>query len=350
MATAERELINRPFIQPSVTVFDERIKDRQTPRSLIFMGDRISRRRKQEVEWLQVGGIEESTPCIQKYVIQGYVPRGYATPVEPGMIVMPQEHMRNVGGKPFTAITVEGARIEGNRSLAYTIIEPGDAVANIIRRAHNDQNMRNGLTELRSLYGYGWDDYHKPNGKGVMDRVEALCFGDGQTITLRELRAQIAEGLKLAASENLRFDDGKLLDLDRYGLECEQSANEFFDWGMAKLDEENTNLRTGAHPSGLVYRYSPLGELLLTQLEVVRQDRSQIEQWRQQFGKMNESRGEQPPAYAFQDVIELGRKLERAEARILELEAAKQSEPEKPLHWKQREKLEREAKLAEQPE
>lgn len=325
MSVVERVL--RPQVQPSVEIYDPRAKDRHQPRWLIYLGDRIAKRRKQEVHWLRSGGMEEQTkPCIQKYVIPGYIPRAYATPVEQGMNIMPEDHLRHAGGQRLKAISVDGAIVENDRALGYTLLEPGDAIANILNRAYNDQGRRNGITEARSLYGRRWTEVHKVDGSGVMDRVEALCFADGQAETLRGLRSQIASGLMAAAQENLRFDDGTLFDLDTYGLECEQSGDEFFDWGMARLDEEHTNLRTGTHSAGLVYRYSPIGELLLVQLEVVRQDRSQIEQWKQQFGQMNQA--EPPPTYTLADMIELSRKLERAEARIAQLEGKATEEVE----------------------
>jgi hypothetical protein len=341
MAVAERFI--KPQTQPTVEIYDAGAKDRETPRWLGYVGDRIPRRRKQENHWLRIGGCQERTVCIQKYVVEGYIPRAYATPVEQGRNIMPMDHLRHAGGKRLGAVSVEGEIIANNRDLGYTLVEPGDAVQNILRRAHNDHGMRNGVVELKSLYGRTWAEGHKPDESGVLDRVEALCFADGQAETLRELKNQIVEGLKLAALENLRFDDGKLFDLDTFGLEWEQSAADFYEWGMAKLDEENTNLRTGTHSAGLVYRYSALGELLLTQLEVVRQDRSQIEQWNQQFSQMR-SQGQAAPEFNPSDLIELGRRLAQAEqqlaAKDAELETLRNPQKE---HWKTREKREREA-------
>lgn len=346
MAVAENLITSRPAVSPGVSYFDVNLKDRQTFRWVAYAGDRITTRNKQENTWLTTGGYVTDSRCIKRFTIMGYVPRGYSAIIEQGANVMPEEHLRNVGGKIFHGVAVGGQAINPTgRPLAYTEILPGDALINLLRRAHNDGMYRNGLTELTSLHGRSWDDCHDPAGIGPLDRLEQLCFPKGQAPTLRAFLEQIEEGTKEAEKTGLRFPNGDVLDIGKYRAEWLQSGAEFYDWGMAKLDEENTNLRTGAHPSGLVYRYSPLGELLLTQLEVVRQDRSQIEQWKQQMGQM---RGDaQPPSFDPNQLIELGRRLALAEARNIELEAqladdGKDKKTVKP-HWKTLEKQQRDA-------
>lgn len=346
MSTTER-LIDRPIAQPPVEFFDATVRDRQVVRWLAYAGDRIVRRRKQEIDWLAVGGMEIDSQCVHRWGAK-YIPRGYSAIVEEGANLMPMEHLRNVGAQVWTGINVDGKPQPQTGAIGFTVTFPGDAVNNILSRAHNDRAgggmaMRNGLTELKSLYGYSWKVAHD-NGDGFLDKIELECFGDGQEITLRGLEDQIKLGTAQAEDKySLPIDVGQYRD------EWLQSCSEFRDWGMVQLQREHANLRKGSTNDGLTFEYSETAELLLIQLEIVRQDRSAVEQFREQMGQARFGEAPPQPQFDAAALIELGAKLERANQRIAELESrqAAPSEPaDKPLHWKVREKMEREAKLA----
>jgi hypothetical protein len=317
----ERLINTTPQIQPSVNYFDAKLQERQTLRWLGFIGDRIHLRLKQEISWLRGGGVRIVSPCLKKYGL-GYIPRGYAALVEQGENVMPTEHLRAAGGIPWTGFQVEGQVVETIAPLSFTFVHPGDAVNNILSRAHNDGTFRNGTVELESLRGRSWNDCHLPDKSGLLDKMEIYAFGDGQEPTLRGISAQIQDSINRAASEDLRFANGDRVDFDKFSQNWLASEEEFYNWGMARLDEEHPYVRDGKIGS-MAFRYSPLCELLLTQLEVVRQDRSQIDQWREQVHLLR-GRDAQPPQFDPATLIELGAKLERAEARIRELEASGQ--------------------------
>ena len=337
MSAAEALILERPRTIPQVEYFDSKLKDRQTVRWLFFGGDLIAKRRKQEIDWLRVGGMEVDSRCIHRWGDK-FIPRAYAAIVEEGANLMPMEHLRNVGAQVWTGVKVEGQVIDTQGGLGFTVTYPGDATMNLISRAHNDHGMRNGLTELTSLIGHSWRELHQPDGSGFLDRVESACFGDGQQVTLRGLEEQITFGTA-EVEQKFQFP----VDIGKYRDEALQSCSEFRDWGMIRLEEEHANVRQGSTKEGLVYRYSPIGELLLTQLEVIRQDRSAVEQLRQQIHSF--STGEAaPPAFNANELVELGRKLAMAEAEVARL---KQEQAEPKEHWKTREaRLRKEAEAA----
>jgi hypothetical protein len=128
------------------------------------------------------------------------------------------------------------------------------------------------------------------------------------------------------------------------------SCDEFYGWGLAKLDIEHTQLKQGTHPQGHVYTYSPLARVLLTQLEIQPQDQpfAALAALNADLGntvKAALDRPSQGSGMSMEDAVELGRKLAMAEQRVKELEGEKEAaKQEKPLHWKTREKLEKEAK------
>ena len=333
---AERLIQERPVTLPQVEFFDTKVKDRQTVRWLAFAGDRVTVRQKQEIDWMRVGGLKTDSKCVNRFG-SSFIPRGYSAIVEEGANVMPMEHLRNVGAQVFHGVSVGGQVQAQNDAMGFTITLPGDAVMNILSRAHNDQGMRNGLTELTCLYGKPWNAAHQPDGQGFLDVLETACFGDGQEATLRGLMDQVRVGTKEVEKQYEHFG----IDIGLYRNEWLQSGSEFSDWGMARLQREHANLRQGVTPGGLAFEYSPTAELLLVQLEVVRQDRSPVDQLREQFGSF--SQGKQPE-YNPVDYIELGRKLALAEQRAIDAEArlAEAQKTERPLHWKTREKMERE--------
>lgn len=311
-AAAEQLIQARPVALPRVEFFDTKVKDRQTVRWLAFAGDRVTVRQKQEIDWLRAGGIITDSKCVNRWGTQ-FIPRGYAAIVEEGANLMPMEHLRNVGVQVWHGISVDGQPQQQNDVMGFTVTYPGDAIQNILSRAHNDQGMRNGMTELSCLYGKQWAEAHRPDGQGFLDILETACFGDGQEVTLRGLMDQIRVGTRSTEEKYQAFK----IDIGKYRDEWLQSGSEFRDWGMARLQREHANLRQGTTAGGLVFEYSPTAELLLTQLEVVRQDRSAVDQLREQIGQMGNTQSNHDPV----DLIELGRKLALAEIRANEAEA-----------------------------
>jgi hypothetical protein len=254
----------RPRIQPSVEFFDTKIVGRETVRWLAFAGDVIVPQRKKQIDWLQVGGEETNSPCLQKYG-RGFIPRGLSAYVEMGADHMPQEQLQNVGGGVWQGMSVNGQEVKS--SLPYIPAYPADSVSNILNRSRNDAGsggISKGIVELQSLVGRKWAECHSADFKsGILDIIENSFFGDGIEPTLRGFREQIRRG---KVSETLPIDVGKFKD--EWLLSCE----EFSLWGLSKLDLEHTQLKQGTHPQGHVYTYSPLARVLLAQLEVQPQD------------------------------------------------------------------------------
>lgn len=265
--------MTRPPIQPSVEFFDTKTVGRETFRWLFFPGDVIADRRKKEIGgWLAWGGEETNSACLQKF-FRGFIPRGIPALLETGADLMPEEQLRNLGGEIWQGMKLNDELIK-NR-LSYVPIYPFDARNSIIARANNEDAGRKGIVELTPLVGMSWAEAH--SGDGVLDRIESGFYGDGMEPTLRGLEDQIRYGKASTGS----------VDLGALKAEMLSSCDDYRGWGLAKLGLEHANLAQGTHPAGHVFRYSPLGELLLVQLEVQRQDQPFAE-----LAKLNKDIGE----------------------------------------------------------
>lgn len=334
----------RPPIQPSVEFFDTKTVGRETFRWLFFPGDVIADRRKKEIGgWLAWGGEETNSACLQKF-FRGFIPRGIPALLETGADLMPEEQLRNLGGEIWSGMKLNDELVK-NR-LSYVPIYPFDARNSIIAKANNEDAGRKGIVELTPLVGKSWLECHTLDGSGLLDVIEGAFYGDGVEPTLRGLEDQIRYG-----KANVPIDLGALK------AEMLSACDDFRGWGLAKLGLEHANLAQGTHPAGHVFRYSPLGELLLVQLEVQRQDQPFAE-----LAKLNKDIGETVKVAIegrggmsasdldllerrFEDRIEerlaAARKVDAE--RIAELEARLEAkESEKKEHWKTREKRERE--------
>lgn len=274
MSVAERDItrIPRPVIQPSVGYFDTKRVGRDTKRWIDFAGDLIIPARKMQIDWLRPGGEETNSGCLQKYG-RGFVPRGLSSLLEMGADLMPEEHLRNVGGEVWTGMKLNDELIK-NR-LAYIPIYPGDGLSNLLNRAQNDEAGKKGLVEAKSLVGKEWEDCHNADGTGILDIIERAAFGPNVTIppTLRELKDCL-----------MNFKADVPIDTDEFKEEWKQSCEEFELWASVKIGVEHTLLRQGSIPTsnptgvgmlssgGHTYSYSPLAELLMVQLGIQRQD------------------------------------------------------------------------------
>jgi len=247
-----------PQVSPDVRFFDARTVGRELNRWLFLGLDLITKRRKDEIEWLGAGGDELNTPCLFRYG-RGYLPRGFISPLELGAEFIAKDALPP-GVESQSGIEINGVAIQSH--LVQIPIYPGDALSNLMMKSMNDQGRRRGLIEIESLKGKKWSECRSfnPNEKGYLDVLDEVYFGDGREPTLRGLEDQIRQGAK-AFPESAR-------DAEQMLVGCSQSR----DWGLNKLEAEHARLKATPTPGSEAPTYSPLGELLLVQLEVPRQD------------------------------------------------------------------------------
>lgn len=326
------QFIERPAFQPTVRLVDKRTVGRETKRWLYWGLDVIPPLRKSQLKgWYLHGGEEVGTICLQKHGI-GFIPRGLPALLETAPDFMPEEQLRNVGGGIQQGLIVDDASqasgiLEIQSRIPYVLAYPGDARTSVLVKADNHPCGKKGIIELASLIGKEWDECHNEDRTGVLDIVEQAFFGDGIEPTLRGLEEQIKHG---KVSELLSIDVGRLKD------EQLESCSFARGWGLAVLSLEHANLKQGTHPAGHVFEYSPLGRLMLSQLEVQPQDQpfAELAKMTGSIAQSVESAMNRPHpdqgngGMSMGDAIELGRRLALAEARVAELEAAAAVKPE----------------------
>lgn len=252
------EKVAMPQVSPDVRFYDARTVGKELNRWLFYPGDVITKRRKSEIDWLVAGGEELNTPCLIRYG-RGYLPRAFVTPLEQGAEFISADALPP-GVNAQTGIEVNGVAIQSN--LVQIPVFPGDALTNLMMKSMNDQGRRRGLVEITNLKGKKWAECRSfnPTEKGYLDILDEMYFGDGREPTLRGLEAQIKTGARLLPESSA--------DADQMLVAC----SEFRDWGLNRLETENTRLRAMPAPGQEAATYSPLAELLLVQLEVERMD------------------------------------------------------------------------------
>jgi hypothetical protein len=258
MGATERTIIT-PQVSPDIRFYDAKTVGRELNRWVFFPGDVIVKRRKDEVNWLASGGDEINTPCLLRYG-RGFLPRGFISPLEMGAEFIAKDALPP-GITAQTGIEVDGVAIESH--LVQIPVYPGDALINITMKSMNDMGRRRGLVEVESLKGKKWSECRSFNPsaeKGYLDLLDEAYFGDGREPTLRGLEAQIKAGSRL-------FPESEM-DAERMLVAC----SEFRDWALNKIEAEHTRLRATPAPGTEAPTYSPLGELLLVQLEIERID------------------------------------------------------------------------------
>ena len=301
MATPAIEL-TRPQIQPSINYFDHRTVGKNVKRWVWFPGDTIIAGRKQDIDWLAYGGEETTSPCLQKYG-RGFVPRGLSAMLELGGEPLPMKHLGEMQSVAWSGIALNEETIKSN--FGFIPVYPGDGLATLRAYYMNDQGLRRGLDEDSALIGKEWEECHNASGTGILDVIERDMYGDGIEPTLRGLEDQIRH-LK---TQETRIDIGKLKE-DRLRM-----CGEFRLWGETKLAQEHANLKLGTKAEW-VYAYSPLGELLLVQLEVTRQDQPLAEMAKMHRDMMSREPAA-PQGMSAQDMEILERRFEeRIEERL----------------------------------
>lgn len=319
MSTAYAEV---PQTRDVVKFFDRQIVGKQNERWLGTLLDFIDPDRKQQLEWIRTGGIELNTSCLQRFGnTKGFLPRGYLAPLELGADPLPAELLRNLGGGQQWAAMVDGKVVTTN--LQFLPTYPGDAFDALNNNAFVDRStggMRIGAGEITSLYGMTWEDAHKEDGSGFVDRMYATFFPEvKRDPTLDGIEQQIRAGIQR---------DPAFKAVGENWLAIGEEGRR---WAQRRVEMENTMLKKGVNDSGHAYSYSPLAILLIEQLGLQRQDQpfAELSRLTGEIGKsvqfaMN-STPSQSPAISMNEIMELATKLARAEARIAELE----SQPEK---------------------
>lgn len=254
----EERKVATPQVSPDVRFYDAKTVGRELNRWLFFPGDVIVKRRKDEIEWLAAGGDEVNTPCLIRYG-RGYLPRAFVTPLELGAEFIAPDALPP-GVVSQTGIEVNGVAIQSN--LVQIPVYPGDALTNITMKSMNDQGRRRGIVEISSLKGKKWAECRSfdPAEQGYLDVLDRVYFGDGREPTLRGLEEQIKQGSR-AFPESAKDAEEML-----------RACMEFRDWALNKLEAEHTRIRATPTPGSEAQTYSPLGELLLVQLEIERID------------------------------------------------------------------------------
>jgi len=318
MSVAERE-IKRPQIQPSINYFDTKIVGKNVKRWVFFPGDLIVPQRKADIEWLAPGGEETSSPCLQKYG-RGFVPRGFAAMLELGGDLMPMEHLGELRASAWSGLSLNESNT-ANR-FGYIPVYPGDGLAALVHYSRNGDGGRRGLDEDTALLGKEWEECHNGDGTGILDVIEGAMFGDGMEPTLRGLTDQI----RYADISDSRIDIGKMKD-DRVRM-----CDEFRLWATTKMSQEHSNLKLGTK-GDWVYSYSPLAEMLLTQLEMTRQDQPLAEMSRLQSEmlRMVASKPEAVQSLSAADLEVIERRLEERLLKARESDAARIAELEAKL-------------------
>lgn len=245
-----------PQVAEPIRFFDAKNESRLSTRWLFFPLDVLSEERKRQIEYLRAGGEELGTPCLLRYE-KGFLPRAYIAPLEVGPGWLPRTHAPE-GADMWDGMSAGG--VARNPAMAYIPVYPGDALVNILRTAQNDQGFRKGIAEITPLIGTTWEQAHAADGSGILDLMDRLFFGDGREPTLRGLEAQIRAG-KAAAPEMSQMADQML-------KACEEARQ----WGMNKVEIDNSRLRRTPLPGEDPAVYSPLSETLIPQLEMPRQD------------------------------------------------------------------------------
>lgn len=312
MSVAEAKIAPRVF--ESVNYFDHKAVGKDVPRWVFFPGDTIVAARKADIEWLAPGGEETSSPCLQKYG-RGFVPRGRASLLEIGGELIPAKHLGDLSTHAWSGVALSQEVVKSR--LSFIPVYPGDGLA--ILRAYYSLGGKRGLDEVTALQGRSWNECHNEDGTGILDVIEQACYGDGVEPTLRGLADQI----RYAKVSDSRIDFG------RYQANTLRMCDEFRLWGEQRMAQENANIKLGTKGEW-VFAYSPLAELLITQLEMTRQDQP-LQEMARMHGDM--LRMAQPAGLSAADLaiiqqqvsqqvnMQVDEKLSAARAKIAELEA-----------------------------
>ena len=298
----------KPKVYDSVDYFDHRTVGANVVRWVFNPLDLIDPQRKAEIEWLAVGGEETSCPCLQRYG-RGFMPRGLASILELGGEPIPMRHLGDLQSVAWAGFPLNDHAVANK--FGFVPVYPGDGLKILRRYALNDGGMRKGIDEIEALRGKEWAECHNPEGTGILDVLEQAMFGDGMEKTLAGLENQI----KHAKVSDNRIDVGK------YKSEALNMCNDARNWATRKISWEHSLLKVGSvaigndavgATGGWAYGYSPIGELLLTQLDIPRQDQP-LQEMAKMFG--NQQSQPQGLSAADMDLVER-RMMEQMESRL----------------------------------
>jgi len=306
----------KPQIFDAVNYFDKRVVGSNVKRWVWFPGDLVIPERKAEIDWLAVGGEETTSPCLQRYG-RGFVPRGLSALLELGGEPIPMRHLGDLQAVAWQGIPLNENAVKNN--FGFVPVYPGDGLRILRRYSMNDGGIRKGLDEDTALMGKEWDECHAPDGTGILDVIELAMFGDGMAPTLSGLEDQIRH----AQITDTRIDIGKLKS-DRLRM-----CDEFRNWATRKVGYEHGLLKSGTVAmatdavgaiGGWSYSYSPIGEMLIQQLGIPRQDQP-LQEMSRLIGQINNQPQSQGMSAADMEMFE--RKMDERLARAREVDAAR---------------------------
>lgn len=315
----------RPRTFEAVNYFDKRVVGSNVKRWVFFPGDLIVPERKAEIDWLQVGGEETSSPCLQRYG-RGFVPRGLPALLEIGGEPIPMRHLGDLQAVAWQGIPLNENAVKNN--FGFVPVYPGDGLRVLRRYSMNDGGIRKGMDEVTALQGKEWEECHTPEGDGILDVIELACYGDGMTKTLGGLEDQI---------RHAHVTDSRI-DFGRYQADTLRMCGEFRNWAMRKITYEHGLLKSGSivmatdavgAVGGHSYSYSPMVEMLLEQLDIPRQDQPLNE-----LAKMFNNMPQPAPAQTGMTAADMDlweRKMDEKLARVREADAQRIAELEAQL-------------------
>lgn len=314
MQVAERIDV-KPEVFGPVGYFDTRVVGANVVRWVWFPLDLIVPERKAEISWLRVGGEETTSPCLQRYG-RGFVPRGRAAILELGGEPIPMRHLGDLQAVAWQGIPLNEDAVKNK--FGFVPVFPGDGLR--VLRRYSMNPIRKGMDEITVLLGKEWEECHNNEHTGILDVIETAMFGDGIEPTLRGLEEQI----KSAVIHDNRIDVGK------YKQECLTMCNDARNWAGRMISVEHGLLKTGhvgEWQGGWSYSYSPIVEMLMTQLEIPRQD-----QPLQELSKLFvQSQSAQPSAMSAADLDLIEQRMEARLALAREADAKRIAELEAQL-------------------
>jgi len=316
----------KPEIFNAVDYFDRRVVGANVKRWIFFPGDLIVPQRKAEISWLQVGGEETSSPCLQRYG-RGFVPRGLAALLELGGEPIPMRHLGDLQAVAWTGIPLNEDAVKNN--FGFVPVYPGDGLRVLKRYSMNDGGMRKGMDEVTALQGKEWEECHSADNTGILDVIEYAQFGDGMSKTLRGLEDQI----RFADVRDSRIDYGRMRD------EQLKMCDEFRNWGSFKVNFTHGLLKVGSvaigndavgATGGWSYFYPPVVEMLLEQLEIPRQDQP-LQEMAKMVAQVSERPATQSAGLSAADMELFERRMDERLAKAREVDAQRIAELEKKL-------------------
>lgn len=275
-------ILATPIIDESLPTFvDDAGVRLEATRYIWFPGDVLGSRRKSEMKNLRAlaikvngepfapminGGDELGHPCLLR--TKGVIPRAFFTPVETAAIFMPAELMP-AGARTIRPVVDDAFGQAQSRhvvswrdALPGMKVFPGESLPVMLGVTRNDQGLSRGHVEITGLQDVEFDDLEKAG-------FQRFFFPEYPKlpVTLRGIEELITKAIGETSETSLR----------QIGEEMLSGCEQFRNWAMDRIGEEENLVRTGTTEQGYTYRFSDVVESLMTQLEYTRQDRSVAE-------------------------------------------------------------------------